>query len=192
MIKITALIRYGRNEPQSLWGYFPRKKKKIVRYILLRHYDTISFQLLLLLELLLEEDTDGLGTLSFGPHTRIVKSSETETNICGYTGFQDTQLTVRVWPVSVAIGISFLMCQMYTRLSSLPLAMKLWFDPPKLECIVKCPWVTPWNRRTRHRSFKSHKCTPWLATFSNANLSFLSTVNDIMGWSSCSLQWQDR
>lgn len=54
---------------------------------------------------------DGLGILSFGPHIRIEQSSETDTKMCGWTGFQATQFTVRVCPCSVAIGSSFLICQ---------------------------------------------------------------------------------
>jgi hypothetical protein len=55
------------------------------RFSLFRHlyYEIISFHVLLLLESLLDEDTDGLGTLSFGPHTLTVQSSETETSIWG-------------------------------------------------------------------------------------------------------------
>lgn len=69
----------------------------------------------------------------FGPQMRTVPSSEQEASIDGYTGFQLTQFTVRVCPVSEASGSSRRMCQMYTLLSSLPLATKLSFTPPKLE-----------------------------------------------------------
>ena len=33
-----------------------------------------------------------------GPHTRRVASSLAETRTLGYTGFQETQFTVRLWP----------------------------------------------------------------------------------------------
>lgn len=56
----------------------------------------------------------GLGILSCGPHTLIVLSSDTETNIWGWTGFQETQFTVRVWPWRTARGSSLRICQMYT------------------------------------------------------------------------------
>ena len=54
---------------------------------------------------------------SSGPQTLMVQSSDTLTSMFGSTGFQDTQLTVLVCPCSTAIGISSLMCQMYTLLS---------------------------------------------------------------------------
>lgn len=74
-----------------------------------------------------------LPAVGFGPQMRTVPSSEHEANIDGYTGFQLTQLTVRVWPVRVAKGSSRRICQMYTVLSSLPLAIKLSLTPPKHE-----------------------------------------------------------
>lgn len=45
---------------------------------------------------------------------RTVPSSEAEAMRLGMAGFQLTQLTVRVWPVSSAIGSSPRRCQMYT------------------------------------------------------------------------------
>lgn len=59
----------------------------------------------------------GFRWLLAGPHILIVQSSETEANIWWCTGFQETQFTVRVWPVRVAIGSSRLMCHTYTLLS---------------------------------------------------------------------------
>lgn len=73
-------------------------------------------------------------------------------------------------------------------LPSLPLAMKSWLIPPKQLWIVKWPWVTPWNFRTRHLSWRSHKWTPWVATLSKAKRSVRFTEKAITGWSSCSLQ----
>lgn len=103
------------------------------------YYEIISFQVPLLESPLFDEDTIkekwrvnftqylvilrshsdqlvpvGLGILSCGPHTLMVLSSETETNMWGYTGFHDTQFTVRVWPWSMANGSSLRICQMYT------------------------------------------------------------------------------
>lgn len=49
-----------------------------------------------------------------GPHTRTVPSSEAEAMSPGMAGFQLTQLTVRVCPVSSAMGSSPRRCQMYT------------------------------------------------------------------------------
>lgn len=49
-----------------------------------------------------------------GPQTRTVPSSEAEAMSPGMVGFQLTQLTVRVWPVSSAMGSSPRLCQMYT------------------------------------------------------------------------------
>jgi len=49
-----------------------------------------------------------------GPQTRTVPSSEAEAMSPGMAGFQLTQLTVRVWPVSSAMGSSPRRCQMYT------------------------------------------------------------------------------
>jgi hypothetical protein len=48
----------------------------------------------------------------FGPQILTVPSSEHEASIDGNTGFQLTQFTVRVCPVSVAKGSSRLICQM--------------------------------------------------------------------------------
>lgn len=45
---------------------------------------------------------------------RTVPSSEADAMRPGMAGFQLTQLTVRVWPVSSAIGSSPRLCQMYT------------------------------------------------------------------------------
>lgn len=53
-----------------------------------------------------------------GPHILTVVSSEALTNICGYLGFQATQLTVREWPVRTAIGFSCFKCQMKILLSA--------------------------------------------------------------------------
>lgn len=47
-----------------------------------------------------------------GPQIRTVPSSEALANSPGRTGFQLTQLTVRVWPVSSAMGSSLRRCQM--------------------------------------------------------------------------------
>lgn len=47
-----------------------------------------------------------------GPHMRTVPSSEADANIDGYTGFQLTQFTVRVWPTSLASGSSRRICHM--------------------------------------------------------------------------------
>ena len=71
---------------------------------------------------------------------------------------------------------------------SLPLAMKSWLIPPKQLWIVKWPWVTPWNFRTRHRSWRSQRWTPCVATLSTAKRSERFTEKAITGWSSCSLQ----
>lgn len=49
-----------------------------------------------------------------GPQMRTVPSSEADAMRPGMAGFQLTQLTVRVWPVSSAIGSSPRLCQMYT------------------------------------------------------------------------------
>lgn len=48
----------------------------------------------------------------FGPQILTVPSSEHDASIDGYTGFQLTQFTVRVWPVSETSGSSRLMCHM--------------------------------------------------------------------------------
>lgn len=47
-----------------------------------------------------------------GPHIRTVPSSEALASSPGKTGFQLTQLTVRVWPVNSAMGSSLRRCQM--------------------------------------------------------------------------------
>lgn len=47
-----------------------------------------------------------------GPQIRMVPSSEALASKPGTTGFQLTQLTVRVWPVSSAMGSSLRRCQM--------------------------------------------------------------------------------
>ena len=49
-----------------------------------------------------------------GPQTRTVPSSEALARSPGTTGFQLTQFTVRVWPVSSAIGNSLRRCHTYT------------------------------------------------------------------------------
>lgn len=49
-----------------------------------------------------------------GAQMRIVASSDADASIDGYTGFHDTQFTVRVWPVSRANGSSRFICHMYT------------------------------------------------------------------------------
>ena len=37
----------------------------------------------------------------------------------------------------------------------------------------------------------SNRMLTWVATLSRANLPFLETVNDMMGWSSCTLKWHN-
>lgn len=49
-----------------------------------------------------------------GPQILTVPSSEALAMSPGSTGFQLTQFTVRVWPVSSAMGSSLRLCQMYT------------------------------------------------------------------------------
>lgn len=53
-----------------------------------------------------------------GAQIRTVASSDADANIDGYTGFHDTQFTVRVWPDNRASGSSRFMCQMYTCIKS--------------------------------------------------------------------------
>lgn len=47
----------------------------------------------------------------FGPQIRTVPSSLHEASILWKTGFHETQLTVRVWPVRLASGSSRRTCQ---------------------------------------------------------------------------------
>lgn len=56
-----------------------------------------------------------------------------------------------------------------TLLSSLPEATKSWCAPPKQAWMVKWPCERPRKRRTRARARMSHRCTPWLATFSSSS-----------------------
>lgn len=49
-----------------------------------------------------------------GPHILTVPSSEALAIMAGICGFQLTQFTVRVCPVSSAMGSSLRLCQMYT------------------------------------------------------------------------------
>lgn len=72
----------------------------------------------------------------FGPQMRTVASSLADANRDGYTGFQETQFTVFVWPANFPNGSSRRICQIQTNLSSLPLATKLSFTPPKQECMA--------------------------------------------------------
>lgn len=102
-----------------------------------------------------------LECLVTGPHIRTVPSSLDEAIIVGSLGFQLTQFTVLVCPLSTATGFSRFECQMYTLLSSLPLARKSWFAPPKHEYIVNFACLTPWYFRTRTRSLISQRWRPW-------------------------------
>ena len=54
------------------------------------------------------------GCEDLGPHIRTVVSSDAEANMDGYTGFQETQFTVRVCPTNLAKGSSRLICHIYT------------------------------------------------------------------------------
>lgn len=58
-----------------------------------------------------------LECLVTGPHIRTVPSSLDEAIIVGSLGFQLTQFTVLVCPLSTATGFSRFECQMYTLLS---------------------------------------------------------------------------
>lgn len=60
-----------------------------------------------------------LSTKGAGPHILTVPSSEALAIMAGTCGFQLTQFTVRVCPVSSAMGSSLRLCQMYT----------LWSEP---------------------------------------------------------------
>jgi len=71
-----------------------------------------------------------------GPHILTVASSDTDANIEWNLGFHATQFTVREWPSSTAIGVSRFRFQIYTLLSSLPLAINFSSTPPKHECMV--------------------------------------------------------
>lgn len=55
-----------------------------------------------------------LSTKGAGPHILTVPSSEALAIMAGTCGFQLTQFTVRVCPVSSAMGSSLRLCQMYT------------------------------------------------------------------------------
>jgi len=50
--------------------------------------------------------------VSGGPHIRTVQSSDTLASMLGMARFQDTQLTVLVWPFKTSIGFSRDRCQM--------------------------------------------------------------------------------
>lgn len=93
-------------------------------------------QLSMLLQFSLSPSVSCESRKGAGPQTRTVPSSEAEAMRPGMAGFQLTQLTVRVWPVSSAMGSSPRRCQMYTLWSSLPLAMKSSLCPPKQEWMV--------------------------------------------------------
>lgn len=57
------------------------------------------------------------GDDDLGPHILTVQSSDTEAIIWWYTGFHETQFTVLLCPVRIAIGNSLLICHTYTLVS---------------------------------------------------------------------------
>ena len=67
-----------------------------------------------MLNLRLEREYSLVFSLSIGPHTLTVPSSEELANIPGSLEFQWTQLTVLVCPSNAYIGISLFKCQIYT------------------------------------------------------------------------------